>query len=335
LLTAKDMKKKITVLTLCAMFFMLCFSAQAQQPKKVPTIGFLSSTGPSKTPGVQEGAFRRGLRDLGYVEGKNVVVEYRYSEGKFDRYPELVSELVQSQVDVIVVGALPAIRAAKKATKTIPIVMVTAQDPVAIGLIESLARPGGNITGLTQLTRELSGKRLELLTEVTPALSRVGVLWYAQGESSTIGFKEYEAAALSLKIPLQSLELRLPNPDLNDTFRAAAKGRVGALVMIIVPPVLRYQGQIVDRSIKHRLPSIWERSEFVEAGGLVSYAASDEDLWRRSSVYVDKILKGAKPADLPVEQPKKFEFVVNLKTAKQIGLTIPPNVLARADKVIR
>ena len=329
------MKRKITVLALSAMFFALCDFAEAQQSKKIPTIGFLSSTGPSKTPGVQEGAFRRGLRDLGYVEGKNVVVEYRYSEGKFDRYPELVSELVQSQVDVIVVGALPAIRAAKKATKTIPIVMVTAQDPVAIGLIESLARPGGNITGFTQLTRELSGKRLELLTEVNPAVSRVGVLWYAQGESSTIGFKEYEAAALSLKIPLQSLELRLPNPDLNDTFRAAAKGRVGALVVIIVPPVFRYQGQIVDLSIKHRLPSIWERSEFVEAGGLVSYAASDEDLWRRSSVYVDKILKGAKPAALPVEQPKKFEFVVNLKTAKQIGLMIPPNVLARADRVIK
>jgi putative ABC transport system substrate-binding protein len=220
---------------------------------------------------------------------------------------------------VLVVGALPAIRAAKQVTKTIPIVMVTTEDPVTTGLIESLARPGGNITGLTQLTRELSGKRLELLTEVTPTVSRVGVLWYAQSESSTIGFKEYEAAALTLKIPLQSLELRLPNPDLNDAFRAAGKGRVSALAVIIVPPLMRYQRQIVDLTIKNRLPSIWERSEYVEAGGLVSYAASGEDLWRRSAIYVDKILKGAKPGDLPVEQPKKFEFIVNLKAAKQIA----------------
>src|SRR5262245_15758048 len=199
------MKKKITVLTLCLLYFALGSSAQAQQPKKVPTIGFLSSTGASKTPSIQEEGFRRGLRDLGYVEGKNVKVEYRYAEGKRDRYLELVAELVQLKVDLLVVGALPAIRAAKQATKTIPVVMVTTQDPVALGLVESLARPGGNITGLTQLTRELSGKRLELLTEVvTPALGRVGVLWYSQGESATIGFKEYEAAALSLKIPLQS-----------------------------------------------------------------------------------------------------------------------------------
>jgi len=181
----------------------------------------------------------------------------------------------------------------------------------------------------------LSGKRLELLTEVTPTVSRVGVLWYAQSESSTIGFKEYEAAALTLKIPLQSLELRLPNPDLNDAFRAAGKGRVSALVVIIVPPLMRYQRQIVDLTIKNRLPSIWERSEYVEAGGLVSYAASGEDLWRCSAIYVDKILKGAKPGDLPVEQPKKFEFIVNLKAANQISLTIPPNVLARADRVIK
>jgi putative ABC transport system substrate-binding protein len=329
------MKKKITVRTFCALFLAFCFSAEAQQSNKVPTIGFLSSTGAPKAPGAQDEAFRRGLRDLGYVEGKNVRVEYRYLSREPNRAPDFVAELVRLKVDVLVVGALPAIRAAKQATKTIPIVMVTVQDPVATGLIDSLARPGGNITGLTRLTRELSGKRLQLLTEVVPTTLRVGVLWDAKGESATIGFKEYEAAARSLKIPLQPLGLEPPNPDLNETFQAAAKKRVNALVTIMTPPVLRYQKQIVELAIKHQLPSIWERSEFVEAGGLVSYAASDDDVWRRAAYYAGKILKGTKPADLPVEQPTKFEFVINLKTAKQVGLTIPPNVLARADRVIR
>jgi len=328
-------RKKITVRTFCALFLAFCFSVEAQQPNKVPTIGLLSSTGAPKAPGAQDEAFRRGLRDLGYVEGKNVVVESRYLAAEPNRAPAFVAELVRLKVDVLVVGALPAIRAAKQATKTIPIVMVTVQDPVAIGLIDSLARPGGNITGLTRLTRELSGKRLQLLTEVVPTTSRVGVLWDAKGESATIGFKEYEAAARSLKIPLQALGLQPPNPDLNETFQTASKKRVNALVTIMTPPVLRYQKPIVELAIKHQLPSIWERSEFVEAGGLVSYAASDDDVWRRAAYYADKILKGTKPADLPVEQPTKFEFVINLKTAKQIGLTIPPNVLARADKVIR
>ena len=328
-------RKKITVLSFCALFFAFCFSAKAQQSNKVPTIGLLSSTGAPEAPGAQDEAFRRGLRDLGYVEGKNVVVESRYLSREPNRTPEFVAELLRLKVDVLVAGALPAIRAAKQATRTVPIVMVTVQDPVAIGLIDSLARPGGNITGLTRLTRELSGKRLQLLTEVVPTTSRVGVLWDAKGESATIGFKEYEAAARSMKIPLQALGLQPPNPDLNETFQTASKKRVNALVTIMTPPVLRYQKQIVELAIKHRLPSIWERSEFVEAGGLVSYAASDDDVWRRAAYYADKILKGTKPADLPVEQPTKFEFVINLKTAQQIRLTIPPNVLARADRVIR
>jgi putative tryptophan/tyrosine transport system substrate-binding protein len=329
------MKKNILAVALCSMLLALCASASAQQPKKVPSIGLLSSTGAPKTPGAQDEAFRRGLRDLGYVEGKNVVVEYRYLAAEPNRAPAFVEELVRLKVDVLVIGALPVIRAAKQATKTIPIVMVTVQDPVATGLIDSLARPGGNITGLTMLTRELSGKRLELFTEVMPTPLRVGILWDVKGESANIGFKDYETAARSLKIPLQPLGLRLSNADLNDTFQAAAKGRVNALVTIMTPPVLHYQKQIVDFAIKNRLPSMWERSEFVEAGGLVSYAASDEDEWRRAAYFVDKILKGAKPADLPVEQPTKFEFIINLKTAKQIGLTIPPNVLARADRVIK
>jgi putative ABC transport system substrate-binding protein len=263
------------------------------------------------------------------------VVEYRYYEGNLDRVPGLVAELVQLKVDVLIVGALPAIRAAKQSTTTIPIVVVTSQDPVGAGLIDSLARPGGNITGVTTLQRELSGKRLELLKEAVPGISRVGVLWYATGESSTIGFKEYEAAARALKIPLQPLGLRGPNPDLDGAFQAAAKGRVNALVPIITPPVLRYQKQIVDLAIKNRLPSMCERSEFIEAGGLASYSSNDADQFRRAAYYVDRILKGAKPADLPVEQPMKFEFVINLKTAKQIGVTIAPEVLARANKLIK
>ena len=278
-------------------------------------------------------AFRQGLRDLGYIEGKNILVEYRYIEGKLDRYPSLVAELVQLKVDVLVATA--AIRAAKEATKTIPIVIVTPSDPVANGIVDSLARPGGNITGLTRFTRELSGKRLEVLREVVPRISRVGVLWDATPSGTDIGFKEYETAARALKIQLQSLELRGPSPDLEGAFQAGAKGRADALVTILNPMLNHYRKQIADLAIKKRLPSMYESSPYVEAGGLVSYAASDADLFRRVAVYVDKILKGTKPADLPVEQPIKFELVFNLKTAKQIGLTIPPNVLARADRVIR
>jgi putative ABC transport system substrate-binding protein len=329
------MSKKVMCVALGAMLFAVSVPATAQQPAKIPRIGYVSPIGDPNTPGPQVEGFRQGLRDFGYVEGKNILVEYRYLEGKTDRNPSVVAELVQLKIDVLVVSALPAIRAAKEATKTIPIVMVTTQDPVATGLIDSLARPGGNITGLTRLTRELSGKRLELLSELVPKISRVGVFWDAKGESATIGFKEYEAAARALKIPLQSLGIRVPNPDLDGAFQAAAKGRVNALVPIITPPVLPYQKQIVDLAIRNRLPSMWERSEFVEAGGLASYSANDADQFRRAAYYVDRILKGAKPAELPVEQPTRFELVVNLKTAKQIGLTIPQSMLYRADKVIK
>jgi putative ABC transport system substrate-binding protein len=238
-------------------------------------------------------------------------------------------------VDVLVVSTGPTIRAAKQATKTIPIVIVTTEDPVAAGLIDSLARPGGNITGLTRLTRELSGKRLELLKEIVPTISRVGVLWDANVTTPGSALKDYETAAPALKLRLQSLEVRGPKPDLEGAFKAAAKGRANALVTILNPLLNRYQKQIADLAIKHRLPSMFESNYYVEAGGLMSYATDDAANFRRAATYVDKILKGAKPADLPVEQPTKFEFVINLKTAKQIGLTIPPNVLARADKVIK
>jgi ABC-type uncharacterized transport system substrate-binding protein len=318
--------------------FLLLFvahSVHAQQPGKVPRIGYVSGTGSPSDPGPYVEAFRQGLRDLGYVEGKNILVEFRYLEGNVNRAPALVAELVQLKVDVLVLITLPSIRAAKQATKTIPIVMLTTVDPVGTGLVDGLARPGGNITGLTRLQRELSGKRLELLKEVVPGISRVGAVWDSNASGPDIGFKEYEAAARVLNIQLQSLEVRGPTPDLEAAFQAAAKGRVSALITIGNPVLSRYQKQITEFTIKNRMSSMCEGSAYVEAGCLMSYSASDADAHRRAATLMDKILKGAKPADLPVEQPTKFELVINLKTAKQIGLTIPPNVLARADKVIK
>jgi ABC-type uncharacterized transport system substrate-binding protein len=330
------MIKRIIVLALCSLLLAPCSSVQAQQPKNIPRIGFLSGSGDPNTPGLQLEAFRRGLQELGYIEGKNILVEYRYVEGKVDRIPSLVAELMQLKVDVFISGNLVAIRSAKQATKTIPIVMVTTADPVTGGLIDSLARPGGNITGLSRLNRDLRGKRLELFNEVVPRISRVGVLWDTSGAPElATPFKDYETAARALKIPIQSLKVRSSNPDLEGAFRDAAKGRVNALVTTRTAGLVPYPKKIADLAVKNRLPSMNEGSEWVEAGGLMSYAASDAVLFRRAAIYVDKILKGAKPAELPVEQPTKFEFVINLKTAKQIGLTIPPNVLARADKVIR
>ena len=309
--------------------------ALAQQPKKVPRIGYLSGRGaPSPTnPDPSADAFRQGLRDLGYIEGKNILVEYRYAEGTLDRIPGLVAELVQLKVDVLVSPAGPAIRAARQATTTIPIVMVITGDPVATGLIDSLARPGGNVTGLTRLTRELSGKRLELLTETIPGISRIAVLWAATLGPET--FNDYGAAARALKIQLQSLEVRGPHPDLEGAFRDAVKGRASAIITGRSTALIPYPKKIADLALKNRLPSMFEDTEYVEVGGLMSYSANDADQFRRVAVFVDKILKGTKPADLPVEQPTKFEFIINLKAAKQIGLTIPPNVLARATKVIR
>jgi putative ABC transport system substrate-binding protein len=309
--------------------------ANAQQAKKVPRVGFLSGGGDPSNPGPRVEAFRQGLRDLGYVEGKNIIVEYRYIEGNLDRSPGLVAELIQSKVDVLVTTFLPGTRAARDATKTIPIVMVSFVDPVATGLVESLARPGGNITGLATLSRDLSGKRLELLKEVVPGISRVGALRDIDAPGPAIAFKEYEAAARALKIQLQSLEIRAQNTDLEGAFQAAVKGRASALITIRNPLLNRFSKRIVDLAIKNRLPLMCEDSEYVEAGGLMSYSTIDADSFRRAAIYVDKILKGAKPADLPVEQPMKFELVINLKTAKQIGLTIPQSVLYRADKVIK
>jgi putative ABC transport system substrate-binding protein len=326
------MSKKVISLALCALLFALCVSAGAQQPGKVSQIGILVPSGDPSTSSPRVEAFRQGLRELGYIEGKNILVEYRYAEGKQDRIPSLVAELVQLKVDVLVVTSLGAIRTTTQATKTIPIVMVTTVDPVATGLVDSLARPGGNITGLTRLTRELSGKRLELLKEVVPRISRVGVLWDAARFG---GLKEYEAAARALKIQLHSLGVRGSNPDLEGAFRDAAKGHVSALITVTGTVLVRHPKKIAELAIKNRLPSMYEESSYVEAGGLMSYSSNDVEQYKRAAIYVDKILKGAKPADLPVEQPTKFEFVINLKTAKQIGLTIPQSVLFRADKIIK
>ncbi|MBI2532962.1 MAG: ABC transporter substrate-binding protein [Deltaproteobacteria bacterium] len=329
------MHKRITRRAFCSMLLALPFPAQAQQPKKVPLIGYLLTTSVPTIVGPQMEIFRQALRDLGYIEGNNILIEYRYIEGRQDRVPSLIAELVQLKVDVLIVGTLTSIRAAKQATSTIPIIMVTSGDPVATGIVDSLARPGGNITGLTLLTRELNGKRIELLKEAVPGISRVGVLWDPRGPGPAIAFKEYEAAAGSLKIKLQSLEVRDANPDFEGAFKAAVKGRASALIEISSSVFNRHARRIADFAIKNRLPSMCEASEFVEAGCLMSYSSSRAEIFRRLAVYVDKILKGTKPADIPVEQPMRFELVVNLKTAKQIGVTIDPNLLVRAQKVIR
>jgi putative ABC transport system substrate-binding protein len=332
------MSGKIFVWLLATVLLTTAPPTQAQQPPKIPRIGYVSGSGDPGAPGPLVEGFRQGLRDLGYVEGKNILVEYRYTveAGGLNRIPGLVTELVQLKLDVLVATSTLAIRAAKQATKTIPIVMATPTDPVAAGFVDSLARPGSNITGVVSLTRELSGKRLELLKEAVPRISRIGVLWDGNAAPGpAIAFKEYEAAARSLKLDFQSLEVRGPDPDVDGAFQAAAKGRANALIVVRNSTVERHSKRIVDLAVKNRLPSVWEGSEFVEAGGLMSYTSDDPANYRRVATYVDKILKGAKPADLPIEQPTKFELIINLKAAKQIGVMIPQSLLYRADKVIK
>lgn len=325
------MGKKIAALEVAAAILIAVTVADAQQPGKVPRIGFLVNTGPD-APNIEP--FRKGLRELGYIEGNNIQIAYRYIDTP-DHTPSLVRDLLRLKVDVFVSGASPAIRIAKQETSTIPIVMVIQQDPVVLKLVDSMARPNGNITGLTLLTRDLSGKRLELFKEAVPGISRVGVLWVMPTNPGRTGFEEYETAARVLKISLISLKVDGSNPDFDGAFKAASKGGANALITVRTGGFFRYPKRIAELAVKHRLPSMHEGGDFVEHGGLMSYAASYGEAYRRAAVYVDKILKGAKPAELPVEQPTKFDFVVNLKTAKQIGITIPPNVLARADKVIR
>jgi putative tryptophan/tyrosine transport system substrate-binding protein len=305
--------------------------AQAQQPASIHRIGILSISG-SVFPARVE-AFRRRLRELGYIEGQNIVFEYRYAEGKQDRYPELAAELVRLKVDVLVTAGTPAARAAKNATATIPIVFAGASDPLGTGIVSSLAQPGGNITGLSLMVPDLDGKRLELLKETVPQVARVAFLWQPGGRGN-LRLTDMEAATKALGVKLLSLEVRSLD-DFEGAFARAKKERAQALITTTGGRINTQQRQVLDFAAKNRLPAIYHYSEFVEAGGLMSYGPDNTDIWRRAADFVDKILKGAKPADLPVEQPKKFEFIINLKAAKQIGLTIPETVLFRADKVIK
>jgi putative ABC transport system substrate-binding protein len=309
-------------------------AAGAQQAAKIARIGYLS-TDLAANPHTHE-AFRQGLRDLGYVEGRNVVIEYRDAEGKFERLPALAAELVALEVDVIVAGGNSLARAAKQATRTLPIVFAAVSDPVASGLVTSLARPGGNVTGASILSSELVGKRLELLTQAVPGVSRVAVLWLpgALGERTEKDMlKEAEVAAGALGVRLQVVEAREP-ADLDRAFSDMTRARADALTVLPSLMFLRERRRLVDLAAKHRLPAVYTVKEYVDAGGLMAYAPNLADVFRRAATYVDRILKGAKPADLPVQQSTKFELIINLKTAKALGLTIPPSLLARADQVI-
>ncbi len=327
------MNRRTAIRRLATFFLTTASLAHAQQPKKIPRVGHLAAPPPSAISSRIE-AFRQGLRELGYVEGKNIVIEWRSSEGKADRLPGLATELVRLKVDVIVTSGPPATRAAKEATSTIPIVMALDNDPVGSGVVASLARPGGNITGLSTLAPELSGKQLELLKEIVPKLSRVAVFGTSTNPGNAQMLREVELAAGAFGVKLQFLDILGPK-DIETAFRAASKGRANALLVLPSPVAAAHRTQIAELAVKSRLPAIYYRSEFVEDGGLMSYGTSFTDMDRRAATFVDKILKGRTPADLPVEQPMKFEFIVNLKAAKQIGLTIPPNVLVRANKVIR
>jgi putative tryptophan/tyrosine transport system substrate-binding protein len=323
------MSKKVFCLVLAAVLLAVSLPCGAQQPTKIPRVGLLSSGS-----GRNE-AFRQGLRELGYMEGKNIIFEYPTAGESFTRAPARAAELVRLKVDVIVTNGATNTRAAKEATTTIPIVMLQDPDPVGNGFVTSLARPGGNITGFSSLIADLSGKRLELLKEILPKLSRVAVLGNSANTGNATQLKETERAAGAFGMQLQYLDITGPK-DIATAFREASKGRADAIFVLRGPAVINSQPTLLAQlAVKSRLPAIYPQSGYVEAGGLMSYGVSNTDLERRAAVYVDKILKGAKPADLPVEQPKKFEFVINLKAAKQIGLTIPPNVLVRADRVIR
>jgi len=334
--TGNCKKAKVLGFALCALLFALCLQVEAQQPGKIPRIGLLISVSSDHTVPFID-AFRQGLRELGYIEGKNIVLEIRGGEAELARIADLAAELVRLKVDIIVAEAGPAVIAAKKATSTIPIVMRVGVDPVRMGVVDSLAYPGGNITGVTSITTKLIGKQLELLAEVVPGAKRVAVL-SAQNDPAhfmgTNAYKEMEAAARALGVRLQVLWARDPNT-IDNAFLAMTKERAQALNVIPSPRYVQHGDRIINHVSKQRLPAIYFQRIFVENGGLMSYAPDFVDEYHRLAIYVDKILKGARPAELPVEQPTKFELVINLKTAKQIGVTIPPNVLARADRVIR
>ena len=326
------MTKKILVWLLVIFFVANISVAQAQQPAQIPRIGYLGGSLSANVARTE--ALRQGLRELGYTEGKNIFIDWRDSGGKLDRLPSLAAELVLAKVDVIVTGGPASTRPAKDATNTIPIVMAQDPDPVGNGFIVSLARPGGNITGLSTLAPELSGKRLELLKEIIPRLKRVAVVGSSTEPGNTQSLKEVESASGAFGVHLQYLDVLNPK-DIESAFAAASKQRAEAVLVLGGPVINAHRTRVIELAIKNRLPAMYYAAEWVEDGGLITYGVSFTDLFRRAATYVDKIFKGTKPAELPVEQPKKFEFIVNLKAAKQIGLTIPPNVLVRADRVIR
>ena len=329
-----DMKKKISVITFAAVLFALCGSVDAQQTGKIFRIGFLDSSSASGSAVLVE-AFRQELSKLGWVEGKNINIEYRSADQKNERLPELAEDLVRLKVELIVVsGTAPAV-AAKSATTTIPIVMTNSGDPVAAGLVASLARPGGNVTGLSSLSPELNTKRLEVLKDTVPNLARVGLLWLGGGVATQFQLKELRPAAVALKLKLEEIKTQLEAKGLESAFQTAKQKQVGAIMTISTRPFFAERKRIAEIAGKYRLPAIYPQKEFVDEGGLMSYGVDYDDLFRRAAGYVDKILKGAKPADLPIQQATKFEFVINLKAAKQIGLTMPNRVLERANRVIR
>jgi putative ABC transport system substrate-binding protein len=307
-------------------------TGRAQQAAKIPRIGILSPFSPADTA-LWHQAFLRGLRDLGWVDGKNITIEYRYSDGRNDRLPELIADLVRLRVDIIVTAVTNDTLAAKNAAGGIPIVMAAAGDPVATGIVASLARPGGNITGLSQMNPELTGKRLELLKEIAPNISSVAVLLNPDDPISILGRNEIELPARKMKVELHLLEVRSTS-ELDKAFQEAAKARVNALAIMPNPAFVTNLKRIADFAIQNRLPSMYHLREFANVGGLLSYGVDRIDLFRRAATFVDKILKGASPADLPIEQPTKFELVINLNTAKALGLTVPPQLLARADEII-
>jgi ABC-type uncharacterized transport system substrate-binding protein len=328
------MNKKIVVLTLCAILF-ACASAQAQQAGKVVRIGYLDDSTSSRIA-VRLETLRQELSKLGWIEGKNITVVSRFAEGKNDRLAALAADLVRLKVDLVVVAATPAALAAKSATTTIPIVMTNAGNPVAAGLVANLARPGGNITGNASLSPELNSKRLEVLKDTVPKLARVGFLrGVTSGIGSDVQLKEIRPAALALKLKLEEIKAEPDPKGLESAFQTANQKQVGAIMTMSTGPFFAERKRIVELAAKYRLPAIYVQKEFVDEGGLMSYGADYDDLYRRAAVYVDKILKGAKPGDLPVQQATKFEFIINLKAAKQIGLTIPVRVLERANQVIK
>ena len=328
----KKVRHKILRLALCSILFALGSAAEAQQPAKLPRIAYLS--GSFIIPANTE-AFQQGLHDLGYIDGKNIVIEWRFAERNRDRLRALASELARLKVDVIVASGGGDTRAAKEVTNTIPIVMAQADDPVASGFVASLARPGGNITGLSTLSPELGGKRLELFKEIVPKLSRVAVLGTSRSPGDAAVLNEVKRASVAVGVSVQHVDVLSPK-DFETAFRAAVEGQANGVLWLVSGSVdVGHHAKIAELAVESRLPSFYERQNYVLAGGLMSYGVNFPDLNRRAATYVDKILKGTKPADLPVEQPTKFELVINLKSAKQIGLVIPPNVLARAERVIR